>query len=57
MAGNFYPQITVTVTKNLVTATVIWVKVTILHCAILLPEYGKFYQTFFFRAAKGRNYG
>ena len=45
--GNFHPKVIVTVTKNLVTTTVIWVKVTILHCcAIFLPEYGKIYQYF-----------
>ena len=28
--GNFHPLITVTISKNLVTVTIIWVKVTIL---------------------------
>ena len=45
--GNFHPQIIVAVTKNLVPVTIVWAKVTILYyCAIFLPEYGKFYQSF-----------
>ena len=47
--GKFYPQIIITVTKNLVTVTIIWVKVTTLYCCAICfqPEYGKFYQYFF----------